>query len=221
MFKVQDEKSFWGSGLELVEKAIHSAHAMGIESEKINHRLIRYYTAENIINKPDRLGKEAAYNYSHLLQLLVARRMVQSGAQLANIKRFNQSASIPELEKALSDEASAKVKQMKLEQLAVKELPTPSTSPQSQLYAAQTHELQKTGAILEDYMVELEMIVKRLKEIEYVTKDHLSMMVIKFDELMAKNEMLMQEQQYQVLNAVQLLQMQMKDLETKIDDLRK
>lgn len=112
MFKIQDEKSFWGSGLELAEKATLCAKAMGIESEKINQRLIRYYAAESIINRPDRLGKEAAYNYLHLLQLLVARRMAQGGAPLATIRVFNQGASVAELEKALIGELDKEAQQL-------------------------------------------------------------------------------------------------------------
>lgn len=112
MLKIQDAKSFWGSGLELAEKATHCVKAMGLDSEKINQRLIRYYAAENIINKPDRLGKEAAYNYLHLLQLLVARRMAQGGAPLATIRVFNQAADITELEKALQGDLTVEAKQL-------------------------------------------------------------------------------------------------------------
>jgi hypothetical protein len=112
MLKIQDEKSFWGSGLELAEKATHYVRALGLDSEKINQRLIRYYAAENIINKPDRLGKEAAYNYLHLLQLLVARRMAQGGAPLATIRVFNQAADIAELEKALQGDLAIEAKQL-------------------------------------------------------------------------------------------------------------
>ena len=112
MLKIQDEKSFWGSGIELAEKATHFVRAMGLDSEKINQRLIRYYSAENIINRPDRLGKEAAYNYLHLLQLLVARRMAQGGAPLATIRVFNQAADIAELEKALQGDLAIEAKQL-------------------------------------------------------------------------------------------------------------
>ncbi len=112
MFKVQDERSFWGSGLELAERATLCARSLNIESEKINQRLIRYYVSENIINKPDKLGKEAAYNYLHLLQLLVARRMAQGGTPLNTVRIFNQSASVPDLERALLGELSIESKNL-------------------------------------------------------------------------------------------------------------
>lgn len=120
MMKIQDQKSFWGSGMELAEKATLCARELAIEGEKINLRLIRYYASEGIINRPDRLGKEAAYNYLHLLQLLVARKMVQGGAPLGTVRVFNHSASVPDLERALVGELSDEARKV-IEVIAMKE----------------------------------------------------------------------------------------------------
>jgi hypothetical protein len=117
MSTLQDHKAFWGSGLELAEKATLCARELKIDGEKINLRLVRYYASENVINRPDRLGKEAAYGYLHLLQLLTARRMLGAGTPLAVIKLHTQSASIQELEKALLQNDKIEPKQI-VQQLA-------------------------------------------------------------------------------------------------------
>ncbi len=106
---IKDYLSLWGSAIELAEAATHCARSLGIDAGKINERLIRYYAGEGVIGKPDRLGREAAYNYRHLLELLVARRLAQSGSPLAVIKTFTSEASTPELEAALSGSVDEKV----------------------------------------------------------------------------------------------------------------
>jgi DNA-binding transcriptional MerR regulator len=106
---IKDYLSLWGSAIELAEAATHCARSLGIDAGKINQRLIRYYAGEGVISKPDRLGREAAYNYRHLLELLVARRLAQSGSPLAVIKTFTGEASVAELEAALTGSVEEKV----------------------------------------------------------------------------------------------------------------
>ncbi len=101
MKKIQDYQSFWGTAAELSQAAGECARLVGFDAGKLNERLVRYYTAEGIINRPDRLGREAAYNYLHLLQLVVARRMGQGGAPLAAIRSHNEQASAEQLERSL------------------------------------------------------------------------------------------------------------------------
>lgn len=102
--------SFWGSVLELAELATHQARSLGIDAGKINERLIRYYTTEGVISKPDRLGREAAYHYRHLLELLAARRLTQEGASLAAAKSFNSGSSNADLEAALTGSLETQIR---------------------------------------------------------------------------------------------------------------
>lgn len=47
--------------------------------EEVNPRLIRQYTTSGLIDAPLKEGREARYTYRHLLQLLVARRLLAEG----------------------------------------------------------------------------------------------------------------------------------------------
>jgi DNA-binding transcriptional MerR regulator len=47
--------------------------------EEVNVRLIRHYTSLGMLSQPLRTGREVRYEYRHLLQLLVVRRLLASG----------------------------------------------------------------------------------------------------------------------------------------------
>lgn len=111
-------KGFWGTGAELTERAKLLSKALGIKSEKLTERLVRYYATEGVLDKPDRLGREAAYHFRHLVQLLIARRLVNEGVTLVAISSFNLNNSTEELEQALlkpSKEEASKVSEQYLE----------------------------------------------------------------------------------------------------------
>ena len=98
MDKLNDHEGFWGPAEELIDRAKRLQKAMGINLKTISVRLIRYYAAEGVIDKPDRLGREAAYHYKHLLQLLLARKLSEQGVMLADIKILVSGQSVLELE---------------------------------------------------------------------------------------------------------------------------
>lgn len=102
MLVIQSHKAFWGPIAELIERARLASKGMGLSSEKMTDRLIRYYAAQGVLDKPDRLGRDAAYNYRHLLQLLTARRLSEKGVSLEIIGRHNLSTTTELLEKGLS-----------------------------------------------------------------------------------------------------------------------
>jgi DNA-binding transcriptional MerR regulator len=68
---------------------------------KLTDRLIRYYSAQGVLDKPDRLGRDAAYNFRHLLQLLTARRLSSKGISLEIIGRHNLSTTTDQLHEDL------------------------------------------------------------------------------------------------------------------------
>jgi len=133
MSMVEEFKGFWGTGVELSERAKVLSGKVGLKSEKLTERLIRFYTAQGVLDKPDRLGREAAYHFRHLLQLLIARRLVDEGVSLVAISKFNLNKSTDELEQALlnpaKDAAKAVIEKYREEVVTPKELPAMSSSP--------------------------------------------------------------------------------------------
>lgn len=85
---------FSGNAAELAAHAIERGRAYGlpVDPDRTNERLVRYYVSEGVIDRPDRVGRDAAYGQRHLLQLLTARRMAQAGMSLAVIAEHNRSA---------------------------------------------------------------------------------------------------------------------------------
>ena len=66
--------NFKGSASDLSDAAIKCGEDYGfkVDPDKTNERLVRYYAAEGVIDRPDRIGRDATYNYRHLLQLLLS-----------------------------------------------------------------------------------------------------------------------------------------------------
>lgn len=91
---------FAGAAEELAAAAVQCGAALGwtsVDPEKLNERLVRYYVTEGVMDRPDRLGRDAVYQFRHLLQLLTARRMQESGTSLATIGAHNLRATTKEL----------------------------------------------------------------------------------------------------------------------------
>jgi len=96
-------RSFTGNALELAQAAIDCAAAieLDIDPDKTNERLIRYYQSEGVLDRPDRQGRDSAYHFRHLVQLLTARRMVIKGLPLALAMEHNSHRSTDDLEASL------------------------------------------------------------------------------------------------------------------------
>jgi hypothetical protein len=100
---ISDHTDFSGSATDLATLAIACGQDFGlpVDPDKTNERLVRYYASEGIIDRPDRVGRDAAYGYRHLLQLLTARRMLQAGTALSVIGPHNSTATTKALEEGL------------------------------------------------------------------------------------------------------------------------
>jgi hypothetical protein len=87
-------EGFTGNAAELAARAIELGREYGlpVDPDKTNERLVRYYVTEGVVDRPDRVGRDAAYGQRHLLQLLTARRMAQAGMSLAVIAEHNGNA---------------------------------------------------------------------------------------------------------------------------------
>lgn len=100
-------ENFSGNAQDLADAALTCAEQNNwpIDTDKTNERLVRYYVTVQVLDKPNRVGRDATYQYRHLLQLLVARRMLDKGFNLASIADLNQNSSTSELvNKLLSKE---------------------------------------------------------------------------------------------------------------------
>ena len=92
-------RKFWGPMQELLHRAKELAAASGTSSEKITERLVRYYITRGIVDKPDRLGREAAFSLRHLIQLSIAVRLTEKAVPLEMIANFSRVATDRMLEK--------------------------------------------------------------------------------------------------------------------------
>ena len=101
---ISDYTDFSGSATDLAALAIACGKdwALPVDPDKTNERLVRYYVSEGIVDRPDRVGRDAAYGYRHLLQLLTARRMLQAGTALSVIGPHNSTATTKALEEGLA-----------------------------------------------------------------------------------------------------------------------
>ncbi len=59
MNKLENHEGFWGPAEELIERAKCLQKVAGVNLKTITVRLVRYYATEGLIDKPDRLGREA------------------------------------------------------------------------------------------------------------------------------------------------------------------
>lgn len=80
---------------------ITSSVHLGISPGDANERLIRHYVAVRVLDRPERFGKGVVYGYRHLLQYLVARRLLGNGFQLAKIAEYTSRVPTAALLKSL------------------------------------------------------------------------------------------------------------------------
>lgn len=78
-------------------------------ADAVNPRLVRHYTTQGLLDKPEKIGREVRYGYRHLLQLLVLRRLLMEGYSSGAIERLNLSQSNAELEALLQGGVQLKV----------------------------------------------------------------------------------------------------------------
>ena len=101
---MDDPQNFSGNAADLAALAIERGRAYGlpVDPDKTNERLVRYYVSEGVMDRPDRVGRDADYGFRHLLQLLTARRLVQAGMSLSVIAAHNSAATTRLLEEGLA-----------------------------------------------------------------------------------------------------------------------
>ena len=78
--------------------------------DKVTARLIRHYNTQNMLDEPDKEGREARYSYRHLLQILVVRRLLADGYASHVIGDLATSKSNEELEALLQGGVQLEIK---------------------------------------------------------------------------------------------------------------
>jgi DNA-binding transcriptional MerR regulator len=169
-------RKFSGGAIELAERAVDCIVNFGwsADLDKTNERLVRYYVAEGVIDRPERQGREVSYTLRHLLQLLTARRLVEAGLALSVIARHNMIAPTQALEDGLTEpiptEAEILVNSFKS--------PDASRSFSPKFKAAQApaplsipdvlHELKRMQA---DWMAEIGFVKKLRQDFELLKQE--------------------------------------------------
>lgn len=99
-FLINQYQSFGGNAVEMASAANQCAQYLQLpgDLEKINERLVRYYVAEGLVDRPKRIGRDAEYGYLHLLQFLAGRFLVDAGFPMQKVAPYLASMNIPQLE---------------------------------------------------------------------------------------------------------------------------
>ncbi len=71
-------------------------------TERVNPRTIRHYTSLGLIDEPHKSGKYAQYNYRHLLQILLVKKLLSQGYGTTTIDCLLTAKSDRELENLLT-----------------------------------------------------------------------------------------------------------------------
>ena len=99
-FFINDYQHFSGNATDLANLASQCAHYLQLpgDLDKINERIVRYYVAEGLVARPERIGRDAQYGYKHLLQFLAGRLLVESGYPMQKVAPYLTTESLDKLE---------------------------------------------------------------------------------------------------------------------------
>ncbi|WP_295409044.1 response regulator [uncultured Thiocystis sp.] len=96
---IQGYQDWRGNAAALAATAAEILKPVGAEDERLNERLVRYYTQAGILSRPERAGRDAVFGFRQVLELVAARELARDGWPLAKIAEWNQTAD----ERALLD----------------------------------------------------------------------------------------------------------------------
>jgi DNA-binding transcriptional MerR regulator len=99
-FLINQYQGFSGNAVEMASVATQCAQFLQIpgDLDKINERLVRYYVAEGLVGRPKRIGRDAEYDYLHLLQFLAGRFLVDAGFPMQKVAPYLTSLESAQLE---------------------------------------------------------------------------------------------------------------------------
>jgi len=99
-FFINEHQRFSGNATDLANLASQCTRYLQLpgDLDKINERIVRYYVAEGLVGRPERVGRDAQYGYIHLLQFLAGRFLVESGFPMQKVGPYLMTQSIHQLE---------------------------------------------------------------------------------------------------------------------------
>ena len=99
-FLINQYQGFSGNAVDMASVAMQCAQylQMPADLDKINERLVRYYVAEGLVDRPKRIGRDAEYGYLHLLQFLAGRFLVDAGFPMQKVAPYLSSLESAQLE---------------------------------------------------------------------------------------------------------------------------
>jgi len=99
-FFINEYQNFSGNATDLANLASQCARYLNLpgDLDKINERIVRYYVAEGLVGRPERIGRDAQYGYKHLLQFLAGRFLVESGFPMQKVGPYLETQDMPQLE---------------------------------------------------------------------------------------------------------------------------
>jgi DNA-binding transcriptional MerR regulator len=99
-FFINEYQNFLGNATDLANLASQCTRYMNLpgDLDKINERIVRYYVAEGLVERPERIGRDAQYGYKHLLQFLAGRFLVESGFPMQKVGPYLETQDVPQLE---------------------------------------------------------------------------------------------------------------------------
>jgi DNA-binding transcriptional MerR regulator len=194
--QINEHKGFWGTSEELLQRAHQLAKLVGLDHTKINLRLVRYYSTEGVLDKPDRLGREAAYNFKHLLQLILARQLSENGVALSLVKRLTQTLDagklISKIQNPVVDAVKEIREEVRLELPKIKaSIPHKSFGDDYEKIIAQIddigmgvyklkndlyHELSLQRSIMDKFFIDQD---QRLQRVEYIMGEYKSTLEVR------------------------------------------
>ena len=83
---------FQGNADALISRAQEVAKILNLDQEATegNERLLRHYVSMGVVDSPIRKGRDAFYGFRHLVQFVVARRLLAEGFPLAKIAKYTE-----------------------------------------------------------------------------------------------------------------------------------
>ena len=99
-FFINEHQNFSGNATDLANLASKCTRYLDLpgDLDKINERIVRYYVAEGLVGRPERIGRDAQYGYKHLLQFLAGRFFVERGYPMQMVAPYLESESLEKLE---------------------------------------------------------------------------------------------------------------------------
>jgi len=99
-FLINQYQGFSGNAVDMASVATQCAQYLQMpgDLDKINERLVRYYVAEGLVDRPKRIGRDAEYSYFHLLQFLAGRFLVEAGFPMQKVAPYLNGSGESQLE---------------------------------------------------------------------------------------------------------------------------